>query len=124
MAKSSQAWKDLEREVARRLGGQRNLKRSFNWAIEDDDVTVGDFPWKIDCKYRTRPWKHHAMVVECKRKYCRDGETAILVTKNKGERGAYVTMSLDDFAGIVVALRALKAGADGESHDRESQEDS
>lgn len=124
MARST-AWKDLEREVARRLGGKRNLKRSLNWAAEDDDVTVEDFPWKIDCKYRTRPWKHHFYLREIRAKYCKGGEAPLLVTKNKGEHGAYVTMELKDFAGLITAFRVLRdecVANCGESHDGKDSE--
>jgi len=122
MAKS-QAWKDLEREVARRLGGERNLKRSLNWAVEDHDVSVKDFPWKVDCKYRTRPWRHHYYVKEIKVKYCKGDEVPVLVTRSKGEHGAYVTMTLSDFAGLITAFRAIRDELTGKNAGEQRQED-
>lgn len=109
MASKSKAWADLERAVAVRLGGRRVLRGS-DYSLVAPDVVLDDFPhWQIDSKYRrAQPWKHHSYVLEIRKKYCKDGDVPVLVTKTGNQRGAYVTLSLDDFAGIVNALRGLR----------------
>ena len=108
----SQAWKDLERTVAAKLGGRRKL-RGANFAEEDFDVEVTDFAhWRIDAKYRARH-AHHTLLREVRKKYCKDSTAVpLLVTKARGEHGEVVSMSLDDFAAIVTALRAARLELD------------
>lgn len=105
----SDAWKALERTVAETLGGKR-VHRANDFGVSDVDVKIEDFPhWKIDAKLRKRGWKHHAMLREVAKKYCRDvGDMALLVTKNGGEHGAVVSLSLRDFGILTATLRALR----------------
>lgn len=110
----SDAWKDLERRIADKLGGYRRIARGQNYRISDFDVEVTDFPhWRIDAKYRRQKFKHHAMLRDIREKYCEKGDVPILVTKNAAEHGEVVSMLLDDFAGMVNALRAVRGGANG-----------
>ncbi len=104
--KQSQAWKALEREAARGLGGKR-VHRGADFGVSDVDVTVDDFPeWAIDCKYRSSKFSHHTLLSEIEKKYCGEGRTTpVLVTKHRGGRGAVVSMRLSDFADLVEQLR-------------------
>lgn len=104
----SQAWKDLERTVAAKLGGRRKL-RGANFAEEDFDVEVPDMPhWRIDAKYRASH-AHHSRLREVRKKYCKDSTAVpLLVTKARGEHGEVVSMALDDFAALLTALRAAR----------------
>lgn len=110
----SQAWKNLERTTATALGGRRKV-RGDNFAVSDFDVEVDGFPhWKVDAKYRSaQPWKHHGYVEEIAKRYCNnEHDVPILVTKNGRERGAYVTMRLNQFGALTIAMseaqRALR----------------
>lgn len=53
------AWKNLERDVARFFGTERNVKRGMDYSIEDTDVDILPedsgigYPMIIDCKYRS-----------------------------------------------------------------------
>ncbi len=106
---TSQAWKQLERDIAEALGGKRVL-RGADFSESAVDVVIPDFPnIKIDAKYRSSPWKHHGPLKECRNKYCvTDVDVALVVTKTGREHGAVVCMSLGDFAGMLDTLRALQ----------------
>lgn len=105
--KQSQSWKSLERLVAQKLGGRRVL-RGANFSQKDTDVELPDFPhWALDCKYRAKH-AHHRFLAEIRKKYCGPGNVPVLITKARSERGAVVSMSLDDFACLLAALRGLK----------------
>jgi hypothetical protein len=109
---TSQAWKDLERDVAAELKGKRVL-RGADFSQKGVDVEVADFPnIKIDAKYRSSPWKHHGSLKIARDKYCgTPGDIAVLVTKTKSEHGAVVSMSLRDFAVLLDVLRAVRPQA-------------
>ena len=106
VAKQAQAWKNLERKVAKALGGERII-RAGDYSQKTYDVNVPDFPeLKIDSKYRTSGWKHHTYLQEIEEKYCHsDRDVPVLVTKNKGETGEYVTMKLEHFADFLEYYR-------------------
>lgn len=110
---TSQAWKQLERDIAEALGGKRIL-RGADFSQKGVDVEVPDFKQlKIDAKYRSSPWKHHGPLKECGVKYCAEPtDIALVVTKTKREHGAVVSMSLADFATILGAIRHLRAQVD------------
>ena len=105
----SSAWKDLERTVAKELGGQRIL-RGDDFRRSDVDVLVEDFPhFKIDCKHRKGSWKHHSLLKEIKRKYCTsEYQVPVLVTKCRGEHGECVTVPLQAFKALLNALRVIR----------------
>jgi hypothetical protein len=105
MAKQSQAWKNLERQVAKALGGKRVL-RGANFSVEDVDVKLEDIPFiRIDAKYRKKH-AHHTLMAEIKTKYCQeDGQIPVLVTKHHNQDGAYVTVDLEFFAILLMAFR-------------------
>jgi len=107
---SSQAWKALEKLVAKMLGGKR-ISRGDDFSRKDVDVEVEDFDvLRIDAKYRSSfNWAHHAFLDEIKTKYCTSPEhIPVLVTKNKRQRGACLTVQLDHFGVILDAIRELR----------------
>lgn len=105
MAKQSQAWKNLERQAAKALGGNRVL-RGANFAIEDVDVKVDDLPFlKVDAKYRVKH-SHHTLMAEIERKYCKEStDIPVLITKHHNQTGAYVTVPLEFFSDLLASLR-------------------
>lgn len=103
------AWKALERDVAKTLRGERVL-RGGDFSKKDVDVRVGDFEsLQIDAKYRQR-WAHHRFLDEVERKYCdtKAGHMPILVTKHPRQRGACVTLRLEHFGCILDVVRELR----------------
>ena len=103
--KRSQAWKSHEKAVAKGLGGRR-ISRADDWGRSDVDVVVADFPmFRIDGKYRQK-FAHHTLLREVKKKYCKDPKSIpLLVTKQARERGAVVSMSLNDFGALLSMMR-------------------
>jgi hypothetical protein len=109
VGKQSQAWKDLEREVAEELNGERVL-RGADFSKEGVDVEVKDFPGlRIDAKYRAA-WSHTSYLKEVVDKYVKEpGDIALLVTKKKRQRGAIACLSLKDFGTILNSVRYQRA---------------
>lgn len=106
--KQSSAWKDLERKAAKALGGYR-ICRANNFAISAPDVYVPDFPeMMVDTKRRKRSFTTHSMLKEVRKKYCKNGGVAVLVTHNHREVGAVVSLSLKDFASLLNKIRSLE----------------
>lgn len=107
MARQSQAWKGLERLVAKVLGGRR-ISRGDNFAREDVDVVLEDLPeLRIDCKYRTRH-AHHTHLKEIIRKYASEpGQEPVLVTKHHNQPSGYVTIRLEFFSLLIDCLREV-----------------
>jgi hypothetical protein len=98
------AWKTLERQTATKLYGRRILRLaapepSF---LSCPDVELPEFPGlKIDAKYRAR-WSHHSFLETILRKYCKQPwHEPVLVTKARGQRGAYVTIRLEFLARLL-----------------------
>lgn len=104
MPRSSQAWKNLERSVAKELGGKRKL-RGADFSESDTDVEVKQLPFlKIDAKYR-KNHSHHSLLQEIEDKYCKeDVDVPVLVTKHHKQRGSYTTVPTWFFA---LAIKAL-----------------
>ena len=115
--KQSSAWKDLERLAAKELRGDR-VCRAGNFAISATDVVVPDFlELKVDTKRRKRKFAHHSMLSEIREKYCySEGDVAVLVTRNHGERGAVASMSLRDLGELLDRIRTYRSrdGIDNE----------
>lgn len=103
---SSNRWKDLERKVARVLGGRRKLRGANFGQAADDDVSVKDFPnLRIDCK-AYKHFGHHTLMREIAQKYCKKGDDVpVLVTKHEGQKGEYVTIPLEFFAHLLNQMR-------------------
>jgi hypothetical protein len=110
MAKQSQAWKSHERKIAAVLGGQRIVRQ--DWGESAPDVHIADFPhFKVDGKYRQK-FMHHSLLREIAEKYCRKqtetdapGDVPILVTRVAGERGAVVSLRVEDFGMLLDVVR-------------------
>lgn len=98
------SWKRLEKTVAEKLGGRRILRLTAPAPsyLSCPDVELPQFPGlKIDAKYRER-WAHHSHLREIARKYCSEPEhEPILVTKEHGQHGAYVTVRLEFLARLL-----------------------
>jgi hypothetical protein len=100
----SDAWKNLERQTAKALGGRRvfRLTASEPSFLSCPDVELPEFPGlRIDSKYRAR-WSHHSFLDETARKY---GGEPVLVTKERGQCGAYVTIRLEFLAKLLRGFR-------------------
>lgn len=106
--KRSEAWKALERQVAKALKGERIL-RGADFSKKDVDVRVADFPGlQIDAKYRAK-WHHHGFLADIIRKYCQNADDMpVLVTKHKNQLGAVVVMDLNHFGALLDAIRELR----------------
>lgn len=104
--RQSQAWKNLERLVAKALKGKR-ISRGDDFARMDVDVVVPDLPeLRIDAKYRTRH-AHHTFMKEIVEKYIdKDEQEPVLVTRHHHQKSAYVTVRLEFFAFLIDTLRA------------------
>lgn len=100
MAKQSQAWKDLERHVAKALTDAgvpaERVLRGGDYSESAPDIVVPSMPWlKLDCKYRTAPTtmaSRAKMLGEVKAKYCDDTDTPVLITRHRGRQDVVVTL--------------------------------
>lgn len=101
MAKPSTAWKDLERKVARKFGGQR-IVRGDNFSESRLDV---EHPWMaLDAKWRstlaTVTW-YKKLVKDNEKIYGKGRKIPVLVIKLKGMQGELVVLDIDDFIKVV-----------------------
>ena len=97
MTRQSQTWKNLERQIAKSLGGKRIL-RGDDYSQSKPDVFLPSNPnLIIDCKYRQN-FNHHQLFKEIKNKYCTNNEQIpILITKQAKEHNNLVTIDLEYF---------------------------
>lgn len=100
MGKVSSAWKELERTVAKKLGGKRIVRgNDFSQTLLDIEHPF----WAIDCKWRsslaTVTW-YKKLVKDTKKLYG-DTKIPILVIKEKGMIGELVVIGLEDFLNII-----------------------
>lgn len=103
MSKRSQAWKALERETARTLGGKRVVRG--DWGESDVDVKTEYPALKIDCKYR-QSHAHHKLFKEIDKKYCVNlADHVVLVTKHANQVGFNVTVNAHLFGILLDCLR-------------------
>jgi len=103
----SKRWKDLERTVAKALGGRRIVREDFFESAPD--VVVDDFRIVCECKAHKR-FSHHSLLDKSRDKYCRPGEVPALATKAEGQRGAYITVPLEWLAAILNRVRQMRDG--------------
>ena len=100
----SKPWKELEKSTAVALDGVR-VNRADDYGVSDVDVVL---PYcshlRLDCKYRASH-AHHSLVETIRRKYCKDGDWPVLVTKHRGSHREYVTIDLSLFAALVKQLK-------------------
>ena len=107
----TQRWKELEKNVADKLGGTRINRvtkegQTFDLYTTAPDVIVNDFGLVIDCKAHKKSDIASKMLT-VQRKYChKPGEFPCVVTQTP--RGTpYATVPLDFLAGILANLRRL-----------------
>lgn len=101
----SQAWKNAERAAAKALGGTRN-KRGADFGKSGSDV---DHPlFSVEVKYRAKlPALWRAGLTQAKAYDAR--KPALLVIKERGQRGALVVLSLKDFEDLFGKLTPQEA---------------
>lgn len=113
MSRRSQAWKALEREAAKLLGGKRVVRG--DWGESDVDVRTEYSALKVDCKYR-QSHAHHALLKGIEKKYCTyDNHRPVLVTKHARQPGCNVTLTGDTFATLLDCLRMADRLRQGDS---------
>ena len=100
--KHSSRWKDLERTVAATLGGRRIVRQDLFESAPD--VIVTDAGLIAECK-AYRKFRHHSLLEKAQKKYGRNGQTVILVTKAERQTGAYATVPLDYLADLLNQVR-------------------
>lgn len=101
----SQAWKDLERESARILGGQRITRPWDLFEIRDDIEVDGFEHYKVDCKYRAKA-QINTLLNTVRKKYCQQpADVPVVITKTHHEVGAVVSLPLSEFARLLNAVR-------------------
>ena len=103
----SERWKALERAAAGKLGGRRIHRLDFYES--SPDVVVEDLGIIAECKAHKRFSFHRHL--EQAAKYCRKGETPVLVTKEAGQRGEFCTVPLDWLADILDKVRVAERRA-------------
>lgn len=105
MNKRSQAWKALERETAKELGGKRVVRGDYGES--DVDVKLDMAFLKVDCKYR-QSHAHHSLLEGIRQKYCGPGERPVLVTKGRRQVGSCTTVDTTFFALLLDCLRVME----------------
>jgi hypothetical protein len=123
----SERWKELERDTAKALGGQRHIRWFRFEKAPDVEVEAGPYRLIVDCK----AWKkfaHHSLMDTIQRKYCTGNEIPVLVSKSEGQRGAYCTIPMSLLAELLERVRShnherisdLAGNDDDSSHNRVS----
>ena len=106
---SSERWKTLERETAKALGGRRVVQRWDLFQRRPDVIIEANGLGRLvaDCKAWKR-FTHHRLMEAIETKYCRHGETPLLVTKEPGQHGAYAVVPLEWLASLLNRVRDLE----------------
>jgi hypothetical protein len=99
------AWKDLERRVAKTLGGVR----SGAWASGSD---VQGVPFSVEVKRCTRYSLRRVWVEQARRQARSDGKPWILVVGEHGDRRPIVVMEFATFVGIAQGAGLVPSGAE------------
>jgi hypothetical protein len=92
----SNTWKNLEKKVAGALGGERQ----FNTGTHNKEDVVHDL-FVVECKLRAKlgfkSWYEQA------KKHVKkgSGKIALLVCKQKGQKGEFVILKLEDFVALM-----------------------
>jgi len=103
---TSTRWKQLERDAAQALGGERVTE---HWTLfrKRPDV-VAPLPdgarLVIDCKAHRRH-AHHRHLEKVQGEYCHPGDVPAIVTREYGER-AYIAVPLEWLAALLNQWRA------------------
>ena len=93
--KRTSTWKQLERDSAKIMGGER-VSRGADFGKEDVDVKIEDFPsFKIDTK-RYKRFGVYPLYEGVKKKYCKSPEdNAILILRQWSKRTKLAVIDLD-----------------------------
>jgi hypothetical protein len=60
-----------------------------------------------ECKAYAR-FAHHTLLEDCRRKYCPNGETPLLITATPGQRDPNVTLPLSCLANLLNRIRKIE----------------
>ncbi len=98
-------WKQLERDTAKVLKGERVL-RGADFGKTDVDVRIPDFPsLKVDTK-RYKKFQTFSLYEEVKKKYCKSlTDNAILVLRQSGKHNKLVVIDIEFFAKLLDFVR-------------------
>ena len=97
IASMDKTWKALERKVARLLGG----RRAGNTGMSSPDVLHPLF--SVEVKYRQRlPSLLSAGMAQAKR--AAKGKIPLLILKQKGQRGEYAVLELQDLLTLLSSV--------------------
>jgi hypothetical protein len=89
-------WKRHERETAKALGGERHVRSNFSESAVDVEHPV----FSVECKYRKRLPKLMTDAMAQAASYTSE-KIPLAVLKEKGRRGAFAILRLDDFKNIL-----------------------
>lgn len=111
MKKAIQRAKALERYVADKLGGKRNLRGAdFSQSICDVDHPL----FSIECKSRMNEFKKLYEYLDQAKKYDSNDEKLPLVAVRRKGKSALVIMDLEDFAAMYKFMLMLNKKLKGE----------
>ena len=93
--KRTSTWKQLERDSAKLMGGER-VSRGANFGIKDVDVKIEDFPsFKVDTK-RYKKFRVYSLYESVKKKYCKSTkDNAILILRQWNKRTKLAVIDLE-----------------------------
>lgn len=109
MANNKSRWKDLERLIAKELGGQRSLRADYSIKTPDIEFKENSLKnIKIDCKKR-KTFKHHSLLLEIERKYCKNkNDIPVLITKQTRSRKIVVSIPFEYFKELFLLYKKYK----------------
>jgi hypothetical protein len=89
-------WKRHEKRTAEVLGGKRVIRTDFSQSLPDVEHPL----LSIECKYRAKLSRFLIDGLEQAQKYD-PKKIPVLVLKEKGMRGAFAILRLEDFANLI-----------------------
>jgi hypothetical protein len=101
---SSKAWADLERTVARKIGGVRNIEKG----VKQQDVEHPLF--SIECKLRASLPALLMQAFGQARGNAKDGQIPLVVLKQARSKGEVVCLDLDAFIALIALQDAIEEG--------------
>ncbi len=98
----SEAWKELERQTARALGGRRHLRRHYGEAAGDIDLPE-DARIVVECKYRGSGFPFPSAFLDGLNQAARagPGKVPVLVLKARRMKGAIACLHLEDLVKLL-----------------------
>lgn len=103
----SKAWKNLEYDIAKLLGGKRIIRQSYS--DKKPDVYLEDFPnFKIDTKRRKKS-AALSLYNEVKKRYCeKKGDEAIVIIRQHNKKTALAVIDAKLLARFINFIRERK----------------